>query len=375
MNNLSLTQNEIIDLMNYLANSWVFWLVIIILFFWILFVLIRRQIFKTVPDGPNWYPIKSSNRGYKAYVVHEVEGRGKPIILLPGWFNDARMWRDKGKDGLSFIDRLKNLGKDYDIWMVSFSAKLLGDLRKYSRVELAEAIEKIMVDRMARALPNEKAILIGYSTGGVVGIYFTKDRKTMELASDHVETVIMMASPHKGMDILEKLFKPMWINQILRYLQLKPIIGPIVRLLGKILHYIFLALLSLLGWILLDSKSARQLHPLNNFIRELNTPPVLPNGFWWINAWGTEDQIAGDNAAFHRNEVANLDSFPDIPDSQFLMEVRSNNGVFRQKAFPTDHTNWYIPDEIEEILGISRREPRPMLSDEEVFNWIFSEIH
>ena len=61
-------------------------LIILLIFY------LRHKSFKINPED-GWIKIKSSNRFYKAYLIHEKPTAGRVVLFLHGWNGNDKTWK------------------------------------------------------------------------------------------------------------------------------------------------------------------------------------------------------------------------------------------------------------------------------------------
>lgn len=95
-------------------------------------------------------------------IAYEVEGSGDPIVLVPGFSQSARAWRDAG-----FVDALVEAGRQ--VILVDPRGHGASDKPHDAAAYGAAAIAGDVV-AVLDALEFEHADLMGYSRGGVIAI-------------------------------------------------------------------------------------------------------------------------------------------------------------------------------------------------------------
>ncbi|MCG3218364.1 MAG: alpha/beta hydrolase [Candidatus Heimdallarchaeota archaeon] len=343
-------------------------LIILLIFY------LRHKSFKINPED-GWIKIKSSNRFYKAYLIHEKPTAGRVVLFLHGWNGNDKTWK---KENCDFVAKTAALSQGFDVWNLHFSARLYGDISRYARTELKSAIKTIKAKRQGQL--GKEVIIVSHSTGGIVTRFFLKDSKTKHLAK-HIDTVILLASPNHGLELFDKYFKSTWLSHSLFSPTKIPILGWFIRIIGSILQSIFTFIVIKLGRIILNSKSSEQLVPGSDFLKKLNSPAdqLLVKGITWKNGWGTDDDLVGSSGTLKVSEVGHLDemnpSEDDAYKKQFAEDFVSENGAFRQKAFDCDHAGFELPDNVLQALKLSSMDkPRPITGSEDVFDWIMEGI-
>ncbi|MHA1910879.1 MAG: esterase/lipase family protein [Candidatus Kariarchaeaceae archaeon] len=346
-----------------------------IIFLIILLILyLRHKSFKIKPEE-GWIKIKSSNRFYKAYLIHEKPSAGRVVLFLHGWNGNDTTWK---KEDCDFIAKTSELKQDFDVWNLYFSARLYGDISRYARIELKKAIDVILEKRFSQL--GKEIVIVAHSTGGILTRYFLKDPQTKDYAK-YIDTVILLATPNHGLNLFDKYFKVTWLSHSLFNPANIPILGWFIRFIGSILQSIFTFIVIKLGRIILNSKSSEQLVPGSDFLNKLNSPAdhLLVEEITWKNAWGTDDDLVSDSAILKIGEVSHLDemnaSDDDAFKKQFKEDFASENGFFQQKAFDCDHAGFELPDNALQAIGLEPMEkPRPITGSIEVFEWIMKGI-
>jgi pimeloyl-ACP methyl ester carboxylesterase len=343
----------------------IIFLIVLLIFY------LRHQSFKITPEGSNWFKIKSSNRFYKAYLIHEKPSAGRVVLFLHGWNGNNATWK---KDN-DFIDETANLEQDFDVWNLYFSARLYGDIFRYVKTELKEAINVINEKRHFQL--GKEIVIVAHSTGGVIARTFIKEPTTKDFAEKYIDTVILLATPNHGLELFDKYFKLTWLSHSLFNPVNIPVIGWFISFIGSILQALFIFIVGKLGRIILNSKSSEQLIPGSDFLNKLNSPAdqLLSKEIVWKNAWGTDDDLVGHSGSFNISEVSHLDEMNPSDDNAFLNDFVSENKLFYQKSFDCDHAGFELPDNALQALQLeSMDKPRPITGSKEVFEWMMDGI-
>jgi pimeloyl-ACP methyl ester carboxylesterase len=113
---------------------------------------------------------------------YEVDGRGKPVVLLHGWLSSWGLWRNTM---LTLSDERRYRIYALDFWGFGDSAKK--SVQAFNVASYASMVEQFM-DKMGIA----KAPIIGHSMGGTVSLKLTLD------CPSRVERVVIVGSPIAG---------------------------------------------------------------------------------------------------------------------------------------------------------------------------------
>ncbi|MCD6554579.1 MAG: alpha/beta hydrolase [Anaerolineae bacterium] len=119
-------------------------------------------------------------------VVHyEVDGRGKPVLLLHGWINSWNVWRETM---LTLSDSRRYKIYALDFWGFGESIK-----QKTPPFRISSYVQ--MVDQFMEIMGIARAPVIGHSMGGTVALSLTLDHPA------RVEQVAVVGSPINGMSL------------------------------------------------------------------------------------------------------------------------------------------------------------------------------
>ncbi len=119
-------------------------------------------------------------------VVHyEVDGRGKPVLLLHGWINSWNVWRETM---LALSDSRRYKIYALDFWGFGESIK-----QKTPPFKIPSFVR--MVDQFMEIMGIARAPVIGHSMGGTVALSLALDYPA------RVEQVAVVGSPINGMSL------------------------------------------------------------------------------------------------------------------------------------------------------------------------------